>query len=125
MAVDTLAGADRPKTDASDQQSGKAWEEQSRPEMPQSSGGGSGGGGTAPVAGASSPDVTSAEARRSSGAIDINKAKFDELVSLKRIDRRRAKRIIASRLFQSVEDLASQGIVPADVLATLRSRLAV
>ena len=125
MAVDALAGADRPETDASDQQSGKAREEQSRPEMPQPSGGGSGGGGTAPVAGASSPDVTSAEARSSSGAIDINKAKFDELVSLKHIGRGRAKRIIASRPFRSVEDLASRGIVPADVLATLRSRLAV
>jgi competence protein ComEA len=125
MAVDALAGADRPETDAPDQQSGKAREEQSRSEMPQPSGGGSGGGGTAPIAGASSPDVTSAEAQSSSGAIDINKAKFDELMSLKHIGRGRAKRIIASRPFRSVEDLASRGIVPADVLATLRSRLAV
>ncbi|GEO43276.1 hypothetical protein SAE02_74240 [Skermanella aerolata] len=124
MAVDALAGADRPETDASDQQSGKAREEQSRSEMPQPSGGESGGGGTASIAGAGSPDVTSAEARSSSGTIDINKAKFDELVSLKHIGRGRAKRIIASRPFRSVEDLASQGIVPAEVLVTLRSRLA-
>src|SRR3954447_657043 len=114
MAVDALAGADRPETDAPDQQSGKAREEQSRSEMPQPSGEGSGGGGTAPIAGASSPDVTSAEAQSSYGAIDINKAKFDELMSLKHIGRGRAKRIIASRPFRSVEDLASRGIVPAD-----------
>jgi competence protein ComEA len=125
MAVDALAGADRPETDAPDQQSGKAREEQSRSEMPQPSGGGSGGGGTAPIAGASSPDVTSAEAQSSSGAIDINKAKFDELMSLKHIGRGRAKRIMASRPFRSVEDLASRGIVPADVLAAVRGRLTV
>jgi DNA uptake protein ComE-like DNA-binding protein len=125
MAVDALAGADQPETEASDQQPGKAREEQSRPEMPRPSDGGSGGGGAAPVADASPSDVTSAEARSSSGAIDINKAKFDELVSLKHIGRGRAKRILASRPFRSVEDLASRGIVPADVLATVRDRLAV
>jgi DNA uptake protein ComE-like DNA-binding protein len=125
MAVDALAGADQPETEASDQQPGKAREEQSRPEMPRPSDGGSGGGGAAPVADASPSDVTSAEARSSSGAIDINKAKFDELVSLKHIGRGRAKRIMASRPFRSVEDLASRGIVPADVLATVRGRLAV
>jgi DNA uptake protein ComE-like DNA-binding protein len=125
MAVDALAGADQPETEASDQQPGKAREEQSRPEMPQPSDVGSGGGGAAPAAGASPSDVTSAEARSSSGAIDINKAKFDELVSLKHIGRGRAKRIMASRPFRSVEDLASRGIVPADVLATVRDRLAV
>jgi DNA uptake protein ComE-like DNA-binding protein len=125
MAVDALAGADQPETEASDQQPGKAREEQSRPEMPRPSDGGSGGGGAAPVAGAGPSDVTSAEARSSSGAIDINKAKFDELVSLKHIGRGRAKRIMASRPFRSVEDLASRGIVPADVLATVRDRLAV
>jgi DNA uptake protein ComE-like DNA-binding protein len=125
MAVDALAGADQPETEASDQQPGKAREEQSRPEMPRPSDGGSGGGGAAPVADASPSDVTSAEARSSSGAIDINKAKFDELVSLKHIGRGRAKRIMASRPFRSVEDLASRGIVPADVLATVRDRLSV
>jgi DNA uptake protein ComE-like DNA-binding protein len=125
MAVDALAGADQPETEASDQQPGKAREEQSRPEMPRPSDGGSGGGGAAPVADASPSDVTSAEARSSSGAIDINKAKFDELVSLKHIGRGRAKRIMASRPFRSVEDLASRGIVPADVLAAVRDRLAV
>jgi competence protein ComEA len=57
--------------------------------------------------------------------IDINKAKFDELVSLRHIGRGRAKRIMASRPFRSVDDLASRGIVPEDVLAEVRSRLAV
>ena len=138
MAVDALMDADRPAegspknngdaerletagTEASDQQPGKAREEQSRPEQPRDGGSG----GSAPAAGASPSDVTSAEARNSSGAIDINKAKFDELVSLKHIGRGRAKRILASRPFRSVEDLASRGIVPADVLAAVRSRLAV
>jgi|SRR5690349_34697 len=125
MAVDALAGADRPETDASDQPPGKAREEQSRPEMPRPSGGGSGGRGAAPAAGASASDVTSAEAQNPSGAIDINKAKFAELVSLKHIGRGRAKRIMAGRPFRSVEDLASRGIVPADVLAAVRDRLAV
>ena len=125
MAVDALAGADRPETEASDQQPGKAREEQSPPEMPRPSDGGSGGGGAAPAASAGPSDVTSAEARNSSGAIDIKKANFDELVSLKHIGRGRAKRIMASRPFRSVEDLASRGIVPADVLAAVRDRLAV
>jgi len=61
----------------------------------------------------------------SSDPININKAKFAELVSLKHIGRGRAKRIMASRPFRSVEDLASRGIVPDDVLAAVRSRLAV
>src|SRR3954452_14290749 len=125
MAVDALAGADRPETDASDQQPGKAREEQSRPEPPRPSDAGSGGGGSAPASSAGPSDVTSGEARNSSGAIDINKAKFDELVSLKHIGRGRAKRILASRPFRSVEDLASRGIVPTDVLAAVRGRLTV
>ena len=128
MAVDALAGADRQEpaeTEASDQQSGKAREEQSRPEPPRPSDEGSGGGGAVPAAGASASDVTSAEARNLSGAIDINKAKFDDLVSLKHIGRGRAKRILASRPFRSVEDLASRGIVPADVLAAVRGHLTV
>lgn len=125
MAVDALAGADRPETDASDQQPGKAREEQNRAEMPKPGGGESGGEGAAPISGESSPDDTSAEARSSTGAININQAKFDELVSLKHIGRGSAKRIMASRPFRSVEDLASRGIVPADVLAILCSRLAV
>jgi DNA uptake protein ComE-like DNA-binding protein len=121
MAVDALAGADQPETEASDQQPGKAREEQSRLEQPRDGGSS----GSAPAAGASPSDVTSAEARNSFGAININKAKFDELVSLKHIGRGRAKRIMAGRPFRSVEDLASRGIVPADVLAAVRSRLAV
>ena len=128
MAVDALAGADRQEpaeSEASDQQAGKAREEQSRPEPPRPSDEGSGGGGAVPAASASPSDVPSAQARNSSGAIDINKAKFDELVSLKHIGRGRAKRIMASRPFRSVEDLASRGIVPADVLAAVRGRLAV
>ena len=128
MAVDALAGADRQEpaeTEPSDQQAGKAREERSRPELPRPSDEGSGGAGAAPAASAGPSDVTSAEARNLSGAIDINKANFDELVSLKHIGRGRAKRILASRPFRSVEDLASRGIVPADVLAADRGRLAV
>lgn len=74
---------------------------------------------------AGSPDAPSAEAQSSSGGININKAKFDELVAMKHIGRGRAKRIMANRPFRSVEDLASLGIVPADTLAEFRDRLTV
>jgi DNA uptake protein ComE-like DNA-binding protein len=142
MAVDALMGADQTaeenrsgtgdagrqetaKAGAPDQPASKIQEDRNNPETPQSSDGGVGGSGYAPAKGASPSDASSAEAQNSSGAININKAKFDELVSLKHIGRGRAKRIIASRPFRSVEDLASQGIVPADTLAELRNRLAV
>jgi DNA uptake protein ComE-like DNA-binding protein len=142
MAVDALMGADRAteksrsgtgdvgrqetaEAGGSDQPASKIHEEHNSPETPQSGDSGVGGSGYAPATDASPSEVTSAEAQTPSGAININKAKFDELVSLKHIGRGRAKRIIASRPFRSVEDLASQGIVPADTLAELRNRLAV
>ena len=142
MAVDALMGADRtadakpnrngdearPETveaGASDQPEGNIQERPGNPDIRQSQDGGSGGSVDAAPTGAGSPDATSAEARSSSGGIDINKAKFDELVALKHIGRGRAKRIIASRPFRSVDDLASSGIVPADTLAELRNRLTV
>jgi DNA uptake protein ComE-like DNA-binding protein len=117
MAVDALMGADR-AAEGSPKNKDDA-------EPPQPQDGGSDGGGSAPAASASPSDVPSAQARNSSGAIDINKAKFDELVSLKHIGRGRAKRIMASRPFRSVEDLASRGIVPEDVLAAVRGQLTV
>jgi DNA uptake protein ComE-like DNA-binding protein len=137
MAVDALMGADqaakgersstgdvdRPESaepGASDQPAGKIQEDRNSPEMTQSQGSGH-----ALAAGTTPTDGISAEAQNSSGAININKAKFDDLVSLKHIGRGRAKRIIASRPFRSVEDLSSQGIVPVDTLAELRNRLTV
>jgi DNA uptake protein ComE-like DNA-binding protein len=142
MAVDALMGADQTaekdrsgtgdvgrqetaKAGGSDQPASKIQEERNNPEAQQSRDSGVEGSGYAPAKGASPSDANSTEAQNSSGAININKAKFDELVSLKHIGRGRAKRIIASRPFRSVEDLASQGIVPADTLAELRNRLAV
>jgi DNA uptake protein ComE-like DNA-binding protein len=142
MAVDALMAADQrtekdrsgtgnvgrqetAEAGGSDQPASKIQEERNNPETPQSRDSGVEGSGYAPAADASPSDTINAEGQNSSGAININKAKFDELLSLKHIGRGRAKRIIASRPFRSVEDLASQGIVPADTLAELRNRLAV
>jgi DNA uptake protein ComE-like DNA-binding protein len=142
MAVDALMGADQAakrngsgngdvgrqetvEPGATDQPASEIKEDRNSPEMPQPQGSGTGGSGHATATSARRSEVTGDEAEVSSGTIDINKAKFDELMSLKHIGRGRAKRIMASRPFRSVEDLASQGIVPADTLAELRNRLAV
>ncbi|MGF7213499.1 DNA uptake protein ComE-like DNA-binding protein [Skermanella aerolata] len=60
-----------------------------------------------------------------SGTISINQASRDELMSLKHIGKARAKRILMSRPFRSVDDLLSRGLVPEDVLARHRDRLTV
>jgi DNA uptake protein ComE-like DNA-binding protein len=86
---------------------------------------GQNGTGNAPETSTSPSEPTGSDARNSFGAVDINRAEFDELVSLKHIGRSRAKRIMSNRPFRSLEDLASQGIVPADTLAQLRDRLTV
>jgi DNA uptake protein ComE-like DNA-binding protein len=59
------------------------------------------------------------------GAISINKASRDELMSLKHIGKARAKRILMSRPFKSVDDLLSRGLLPEDVLTRHRDRLTV
>jgi competence protein ComEA len=61
----------------------------------------------------------------STGTISINQASRDELMSLKHIGKARAKRILMSRPFKSVEDLLSRGLIPEDVLARHRNRLTV
>lgn len=142
MAVDALMGADQTakknrggtedvgrqetaEAGASDQLASKIQKDRNNLETPQSRAGEVGGSGYAPAKDLSPSDAISVEFQNSSSAVNINKAKFDELVSLKHIGRGRAKRIIASRPFRSVDDLASQGIVPADILAELRKQLAV
>src|SRR5688500_4681230 len=82
MAVDARMGTDRAAEGAAKKKADAA------PPQPQD--GARDGGAPAPAASASPSDVTDAQARNSSGAIDINKAKFDELVSLKHIGRGRA-----------------------------------
>ena len=57
------------------------------------------------------------------GTISINQASRDELMSLKHIGKARAKRILMSRPFRSVEDLLNRGLLPEDVLARHRDRL--
>ena len=59
------------------------------------------------------------------GTISINQASRDELMSLKHIGKARAKRILISRPFKSVDDLLSRGLLPEDVLARHRERLTV
>ena len=59
------------------------------------------------------------------GAININQASRDDLISLKHIGKARAKRILTSRPFKSVDELASKGLLPEDVLARHRERLTV
>ena len=61
----------------------------------------------------------------STGAISINQASRDELMSLKHIGKARAKRILMSRPFKSVDDLLSRGLLPEDVLTRHRDRLTV
>ena len=59
------------------------------------------------------------------GMISINQASRDELMGLKHIGKVRAKRILMSRPFKSVDDLLSRGLLPEDVLARHRDRLTV
>lgn len=126
MAVDALIGADRTaEAGASDQPASDVQKKPGTTDTRQQQDSGPEGGGDAIPTGTGSTNINSTEAQGSSDAININKAKFDELVALKHIGRGRAKRIMASRPFRSVEDLASQGIVPADTLAELRNRLTV
>src|SRR3954447_19211530 len=98
MAVDALTGAEQPaegnpenKDDTERQETTGA---QSSDQKPQAEGAGGGepasaaGTGSAPA----SAEVASPASQGSTGDININKAKFDELVSLKHIGRGRAKR---------------------------------
>lgn len=76
------------------------------------------------------PNPSSAEANppalaAPTGTISINQASRDELMSLKHIGKARAKRILMSRPFKSVEDLLNRGLLPEDVLARHRDRLTV
>ncbi|UEM20580.1 helix-hairpin-helix domain-containing protein [Skermanella mucosa] len=59
------------------------------------------------------------------GAININQAPPSHLTSLKHIGKARAKRILASRPFRSVDELVSRGLVPEEVLTRHRDRLTV
>jgi competence protein ComEA len=73
---------------------------------------------------------SSAKAKRTAqtsptGMISLNQASRDELMSLKHIGKARAKRILMSRPFKSVNDLLSRGLLPEDVLARHRDRLTV
>jgi DNA uptake protein ComE-like DNA-binding protein len=86
--------------------------------------------GAKPAAKRTKPTGTQAKATRkalaaSTDMINVNKASFAELVSLKHVGKARAKRILDSRPFKSVEDLTSRGIVPEEVLSRHRDRLAV
>src|SRR4051812_38880051 len=73
----------------------------------------------------SSPEANPAAQAASTGTISINQASRDELTSLKHIGKARAKRILMSRPFKSVDDLLSRGLLPEDVLARHRERLTV
>jgi DNA uptake protein ComE-like DNA-binding protein len=59
------------------------------------------------------------------GPINLNKAAYRDLLSLKHIGKARAKRILHARPFKSVDDLVTRGLLPADVLAAVRDRVAV
>lgn len=67
------------------------------------------------------PDVPTAP----TATISLNQASRDELMSLKHIGKARAKRIVMSRPFKSVDDLVSRGLLPEDVLTRHRDRLSV
>jgi competence protein ComEA len=67
------------------------------------------------------PDAQAA----ATGTISINQALRDELMGLKHIGKARAKRILMSRPFRSVDDLLSKGLLPEDVLTRHRDRLTV
>ena len=59
------------------------------------------------------------------GPINLNQATPSDLMSLKHIGKARAKRILHARPIRSVDDLASRGLVPAEVLDRVRDRLTV
>jgi len=61
----------------------------------------------------------------SEGTVNINQASRGDLLRLKHIGKARAKRILASRPFKSVEELVSRGLLPEDVLTRHRDRLTV
>jgi competence protein ComEA len=65
------------------------------------------------------------QAQSGSRTVNINQAPRDDLLRLKHIGKARAKRILASRPFKSVEELVSRGLLPEDVLARHRDRLTV
>jgi DNA uptake protein ComE-like DNA-binding protein len=71
------------------------------------------------------PSSVKAKPAAPTGAISINQASRDELMSLKHIGKARAKRILMSRPFKSVDDLLSRGLLPEDVLTRHRDRLKV
>jgi competence protein ComEA len=71
------------------------------------------------------PSNVKAKPTAPTGAISINQASRDELMSLKHIGKARAKRILMSRPFKSVDDLLSRGLLPEDVLTRHRDRLKV
>jgi DNA uptake protein ComE-like DNA-binding protein len=73
----------------------------------------------------SSAKTRLAEQAQSIGTVNINQAPRDDLLRLKHIGKARAKRILASRPFKSVEELVSRGLLPEDVLARHRDRLTV
>ena len=59
------------------------------------------------------------------GTVNINQAPRGDLLRLKHIAKARAKRILASRPFKSVEELVSRGLLSEVVLARHRDRLTV
>ena len=73
----------------------------------------------------SSAKTRLAEQVVSIGTVNINQAPRDDLLRLKHIGKARAKRILASRPFKSVEELVSRGLLPEDVLTRHRDRLTV
>jgi competence protein ComEA len=66
-----------------------------------------------------------AEQAVSVGTVNINQAPRGDLLRLKHIAKARAKRILASRPFKSVEELVSSGLLSDVVLARHRDRLTV
>ncbi|WP_207460863.1 helix-hairpin-helix domain-containing protein [Azospirillum sp. SYSU D00513] len=65
------------------------------------------------------------EAAAPTGPINLNQAKPADLMTLKHIGKARAKRILQSRPFRSVDELVSKGLVPEETLARHRDRLTV
>ena len=61
----------------------------------------------------------------SDGTVNINQASRGDLLRLKHIGKARAKRILASRPFKSVEELVSRGLLSEVVLARHWDRLTV
>jgi competence protein ComEA len=60
---------------------------------------------------------------QTAGMVNINRAAPKDLMTLRHVGRGRAKRILASRPFRTLEELHARGIIPMPVFEEIKDRL--